>query len=51
MTENDNKKQCDKEKEGYICFDDTPEDFSDYIKYLKETSQKSKSNHNNKTEE
>ena len=35
MNEN-NKQKKTKEQEGYICFDDTPEDLSDYLAYLNE---------------
>ena len=30
------KNKQEKEMEGYICFDDTPEDLSDYLDYLKD---------------
>ena len=44
MIENNEKKQEGKEKNDYICFDDTPEDLSDYLRYLKGKSQKSNQN-------
>lgn len=46
MTEKEREREK-KLKEGYICFDDTPEDFSDYIKYLKEQREKKKNSTNN----
>ena len=41
MNENNQQKKA-KEQEGYICFDDTPEDLSDYLTYLKEKHQNKK---------
>ena len=43
MNENNQQKKA-KEQEGDICFDDTPEDLSDYLTYLKKKISKQERN-------
>ena len=49
MNENNQQTKA-KEKEGYFCFDDTPEDLSDYLVYLKEKISKQEKEESNTME-
>ena len=46
MTENNEKKQDSQEREGYICFDDSPEKLLEGFEYLSDGSKNNQNNDN-----